>query len=187
MRHRTLAGIILCLAVARVTAAPITYTETAIMNGTLDGVPFSFRQVTVTASTNTQSVVRGVCCFVASLSAATFSIEGVGSGTITDLVRVISNPDYGLAGFAAGGIPILETWSDALIGYDLSRPIGPISGFPSYARAVDGQSVPTSLGALTFTNSTNSTFTAVIPVPAAAWLLGSALGVLVWLRRRVPH
>src|SRR5690606_16420552 len=27
----------------------------------------------------------------------------------------------------------------------------------------------------------------VIPVPAAAWLFGSALGVLMWVRRRLPR
>ena len=40
MRQRILVGIILSLAVAKVTAAPISFTETALIWGSLNGVPF---------------------------------------------------------------------------------------------------------------------------------------------------
>ncbi len=184
MRQRILAGIILSLAVARVTAAPITYTATAFINGTLNGVAF-FSNVTLRANSNTQSILwNGDCCFISTTSVATFSIEGVGSGTFTDFVHVISNPGVGLAGFVQptlGGGQILLTDSWLLTGYDLSTPIGPITGDPRYS---SGHAFPTSVGPLVFFNTGVSTFTAV-PLSAALWLLGSALGVLGCFRRRV--
>ena len=37
---------------------------------------------------------------------------------------------------------------------------------------------------ITIDNYGNATVSAVVPVPASAWLFGSALGLLGWVRRR---
>jgi uncharacterized protein YjiK len=42
----------------------------------------------------------------------------------------------------------------------------------------------TDLGEIGFSDVTGLTFVQVVPVPASAWLLGSALGLLGWMRRR---
>ena len=82
------------------------------------------------------------------------------------------------------------TFSDgALSGYDLSTSIGPVFGTAFDVRQFND--VSTSLGTLNFTDRTlEGSFQAIVgdvpevPVPAAAWLFGTALLGFVGMSRR---
>ena len=80
-------AILLALAIAAfpeiVTAASITYTETATGTGTLDGTAFTNALVTVTLLGDTSNVAGGSCCWSVS-GTATVSVAGVGADTLTD-------------------------------------------------------------------------------------------------------
>jgi hypothetical protein len=186
MRQRILLTLILSIAGTVSEAATIAYTETAQIFGRLNGVPISGKLLTLTAFADTTSIVwNGTCCFFAPTANVTFSVTDVGSGIFTHTVGVVSNTNSGSAGFSDffANRLILFTTNPAAFGasYDLTTPIGPITGTALYN---SGIAFPTTVGDLIILSSGNSTFTAtIVPLPAAFWLLGSALGVLSWLRR----
>jgi hypothetical protein len=184
MSQRLLAAAIVSLAAATSQAAPIIYTETATISGSLNDAGFSNNVITITGFTSTANIFPSGCCSIATLNLS-FSVSDVGSGTFTDSTRVVANRSVGSAGFSDINLnrAILFTSSPAFSTYDLSTSIGPIVGT---AVLNAGFSFPTSAGPLIIYAASDSTFTAVtvVPLPAAAWLLGSALGLLAWTRRK---
>jgi hypothetical protein len=187
MRKRILVTLILSVAGTVSEAAPIIYTETAQIFGFVNGVPISGKLLTLTAFGDTASIVwNGTCCFFAPTPNVAFSVADVGSGIFTHAVGVVSNTVNGSTGFSdfSAGRAILFTTNPAAFGanYDLSTSIGPITGTALYN---SGFAFPTTVGDLVILSSGNSTFTAtIVPLPAALWLLGSALGVLASVRRK---
>jgi hypothetical protein len=170
-------------------AATITYTETATISGSLNGVDFYSNEIALTGSVNTANLINSVqfggCCYFATLNIV-FSVTDVGSGAFTSAGRLASNQISGAVGFGdiVSNRAILYTVNpSAVIGYDLSTPIGPIVGTPAFN---SGFAFATSAGPLIIYSSSESIFsaTSAVPIPPAVWLFGSALGLMGWLRRK---
>ena len=197
------ASLISMLCVANATAFPVTYTETATISGSLNGVPFVDAVITITGSGDTANIVHGMpCCFRNNLgvSTVTFDLAGFGTGTFTDLVAVVVNqtntegipgqPDTGIsgAGFSdfTSNFLILWTLDPAFASWDLSTDIGPLTNAAFCNCEQDGVFdifFPTTLGLLHISAS-DPTFTAnvaAVPAPATLPLFLTGLGALVVL------
>jgi hypothetical protein len=157
-------------------AALLTYTETADVSGSLDGVPFTDNELTLKASGDTSGVSGGPSFFFLYVP-LTFTLSGGGSGTFTDNeTAVIDNQSITLAGFTdfTTGEFALGTLSAVFATYDLRTIIGPVSGGAIFN---PGSSFATSAGTLVIRSvSGGATFTATIPEPStwAMMLLGFA-------------
>jgi hypothetical protein len=187
---------------AMVEAAPITYLESGIASGTLGGTTFTNALVQVTLSGNTANVVTltdgTITVFVNLSSLTTVTIAGIGTATITDPNAMYSFPaPVGIAdGFPVlpyvifGTLdhsPALDSFtgfggqgSNALLGYDLTTSIGPITGSPGGVDYPTRTFLHTTLGNLAFTENLTptgtGTFTAIVtPEPMSLLLLGSGL------------
>jgi hypothetical protein len=201
-------------------AAPITYVQTGIASGMLGATPFTDALVTVTLTGDTTNVVPELfgpfnCtfCFV-NVGTTTVEIPEVGTATVTDPtgiwvfaqpVDVDDDPTTPeLPGVIIGTIdepPATDSFTGlggtgamALLGYDLTTSIGPVSsallggvGYPTELF------VNTTLGALSFADNFSSdpqgTFTATVglaqvPEPTSLLLFGSAVAALAARARR---
>jgi len=87
-----LAAIISVLCVANAKASPVTYTESATVNGTLTPVggpviTFAGAHLIVTGTGNTSNI-SGSSFITNPLSTVTFIVGGAGAGTFTDAFQV---------------------------------------------------------------------------------------------------
>ena len=189
-------------------ATPITYVETGFASGTLGGSTFTNALVQLTLSGDTGAVLPifgGIA--VATAGTTTVNIAGLGTATITDPTEIIATQiaveiddalpllPYVIFG-TVDNPPSLEsitglgvTGSNALLGYNLTTSIGPITG-------VGGVAYPTTLvvhttaGDLHFTSDFDdfwptgqSTFSATlgqtaVPEPTSLLLLGTGIAAV---------
>ena len=177
-------------------ASPILYTFTGNGTGTLDGTIFQQADFEVVGLGDTDFVFYnntfGLWESPFLAGDATFDIDGVGAGVFNGTAAVFNNlsseflafrrlgpsSDPNLLTIFASGVG-LDTW-------DHQTNFGPLTQYPSFGGGFSG-GLDTSMGFLQFTSSGPVTFTATIapiPVPASAWLFGSALGLLGWIRRK---
>jgi hypothetical protein len=174
-------------------AAPITYTETAMASGALNGTSFSNRVVTITFFGDTLNVApfgNGCAlCLVNLVSTATVNVSGVGTDTFKDPTGIIGfpflSPDLGgMAGVAmvdaapqTSGLLLIATIDNAFVGYDLASAIGPIQGLTGTPD--NAITYSTTLGTFQWNPYPDtSTFTAAVaPVPEPATLTLTALGL----------
>ncbi len=201
-------------------AAPITYVQTGTASGMLGATSFTDVFVTVTLTGDTNNVVPELfgsfnCpfCYV-NEGTVTIDIPGVGTATVTDptAIWVFGQPvdidddpaTPELPGAIIGTLddpPATDSFTGiggtgamALLGYDLTTSIGPVS-----TALLGGVGYPpslflnTNLGILTFAEnlSTDSdgTFTATVavaevPEPATLFLFGSGVAALAARARR---
>ena len=82
-----LAAIISVLCVANAKASTVTYTESATVNGSLNGFSFASKLITVTGTGDTTNV-SGSPFITNPLSTVTFIVGGAGAGTFTDAFQV---------------------------------------------------------------------------------------------------
>jgi len=169
-------------------SAPITYTESATISGSLDGAAFSDALITITGTSDTTTVFNDG--LFRNDVTASFLISGTGSGNFTDVIQVFANQGKIAAGFddfTLGQSSILDTFNAAFGSYDLTTAIGPLVGSPFIN---SGFAFGTSAGDLIITASSDSTFTAVVsnvanvPEPASLMLVSGGLMGIVFGRRR---
>jgi hypothetical protein len=178
----------------RVTATPITFTETVTASGSLGANDFTNALVTITAIANTNGV-RQVPGYAGVLgvndTSVTITVVGIGTATFTGPVFTFVNTGIGQAGMDSGtianpGTDILDVNNSAFKTYDLKTSIGPVSGPPNTEA---GQSYATTDGNLifnAFTNPPPATFEAQVPEPSTIVCATTAVlwGLFYAYRRR---
>ena len=199
-------------------AAPITYVQTGTASGMLGATSFTEALVTVTLTGDTNNVVPELfapfnCpfCFV-NEGTVTVDIPGVGTATVTDPtgIWVFGQPvdidddpaTPELPGVVIGTLDeppatdsftgIGGTGSMALLGYDLTTAIGPVSSV-LLGGVGSGLFLNTDLGVLIFDENLSTdaqgSFTATVPValvpePATLFLFGSGVAAFAARARR---
>jgi hypothetical protein len=201
----TILAAALC-SITQVQADPITYSLTTDASGTLGGSSFTDALVTVTLTGDTANVVPGPVPYTdtaVNSGSAEVSVSGLGTGTFTDPIVILSTlNDATLTTFFgsptvlildnASGTGILLQTGAIFSTYGLQGPLGPISGTGGVASGSHITPVfPTTAGDLTWAIGQplgTSTFTAVttaVPEPGAWLLLSSVLAAVLAVRRSV--
>jgi hypothetical protein len=150
----------------------ITYSDSAVVSGTLGGNAFTDQLLTLTLTADTSGLTGNPQGLIHTSPATTTFTLGSLNGTITDTTMAFSEPEADLAGITdSSGIgTILGTFNAAFATYDLATPIGPLSG----SAATELGPFGTTLGTLNFTTSpTSATFAATaqsVPEPSSLTL-----------------
>jgi hypothetical protein len=176
-------------------AAPINFVFEADVSGTIDAQPFNSRirfdltSDTLGADTFSNEFTNGYRMFVYSAQ-TTVTIDGYGTGDLLMGHFLISNPNpycECVSIITADSQDLFGIWDTGLDlnnPYDFTTSLAPVSGSDlSFYSPIN-----TSLGSIVLTGymgGGNSLFSAtLVPIPAAVWLFGSALGLLGWKRRK---
>ena len=179
-------------------AVPIEFTHTAAANGTgngtLDGIAFGGVGFTITATGDTDDRASfGTGYFIDHVSAS-ISIPSVGDFTFITPTRTFVNNALELVGFSLAGDSGADLFTGptdaAFKAWAMLTPIGPINGDGELLQWT-AASVVTSGGVLVFDDDfRNAQFRAsvervvVVPEPGMLSLLGLALAVFGWMRRK---
>ena len=188
---------------------PITFIQTGIGSGSLNGVPFGPSDFTITATGDTGNravpVIPGTSTpipgeFVIPHDTASIDIAGVGTLTFAEPTLTFVSQPMGAVGFSRSpsGWDLFDgpVFNPALAAWDMTSSVGPVFGTGALMQW--GPGVATNLGPLTFNDDWTvdpsawdipATFQAIVgpvPVPAPAALLLGPLGaaLVAHLRRR---
>ena len=155
---------------------PVAITVTGTGSGMLGATSFTSSIFTFVLTTDTHllkmepnPLIRGII-ETPSGTPTTFSIAGVGSGTLTDNQQIFVDPNLETQ-IGGGGIGLrhfedvllVVLGSLQLVGYDFSRNIGPLTGTPAVISS--GTSFQSTAGALSFSFISTVSFTIVLNPP----------------------
>ncbi len=123
----------LALTATRADAAFLVITESVTASGSLGGVAFDSRLVTVTETIDTAAVVAiGGGTYNSGLGTIAITVAGFGSGTISGTAFSASTLRPAVVGLGAmsdvNSFDLLDVINASAAGYRLDRPIGPFSG-----------------------------------------------------------
>ena len=151
-------------------ANPLIITVSGIGSGSLGDNKFTSAAFTFTLSTDTTLVAKpphNDTKDTPSGTKATFSIAGLGNGTLTGNQAIFISPSDGWIGLAHyNDGDLIDLQDNALIGYTFGASIGPLTGKPSFVGACPGgsdcTSFNTSAGFIKFSSVSTVTFTIVV-------------------------
>jgi hypothetical protein len=153
--------LLLCLAAPSAFAAPITYTFSGPVTGTLGVTAFTNAQITIVATGDTSTADCGAPIFCNTLTTVTFTINGVGSGTVTDGLSIFDNTSLtgaiGLERTTGGLVDWIDFDATQFQTFNLATSLGPITVAP---RTPQG-AVATTAGSLNLTSGP-TTFQSVV-------------------------
>jgi hypothetical protein len=126
------ATLLLYLAAPGAFAAPITHTLSGPVSGTLGATPFTNAQITIVATGDTSTVDCGAPIFCNTLSSVTFTINGVGSGTVTDGLSIFDATvgTLGLERTTGGLVDWIDHDAIEFQTFNLATSLGPITVAP---------------------------------------------------------
>ena len=203
LKSHSFCALLLLLGSQVAMAVPIEYRFTGNIFGSLDGVDFGYTsyELTLTADSDYVWVWGGSepgYPIYQNLSApgdAVIDIAGVGQLTFIQGLLLVAQSGAPYTGCedcigildakAPGGAFIFLASDPTLVGHDLTTSVAEVTtnryGTTSFGPALltDGGQLVANVDTFTFSAAT-------VPVPAAAWLFASALGLAAWLRRRAP-
>lgn len=180
------------------TAGSLTYTEQGNLSGSLGGTPFTNALVTFTVAGTPSSIHSSGDQFwdVFLGGSATVAIAGIpGTATITNVAEVAAwqctsscvDPAAGI-GFDSGGVYMVLITLNPLFGtYDLTTPIGPLSG--DAVGTAPNLDTDKGLFVISHYDGGTSTFTASTdtPEPGSLGLLAGAAALLLAAGRRLAR
>lgn len=170
-----------------VSAANLRYTFTGHGSGSLDAFGFENSAFAIVGEADpVNSAACGVDnCRYLDFASVAVHIEGVGDFAVLSTLRVFNT--VGNLGLSRGGPIGTDLYNVFQVpqDYDFSVALGPVFGLASLLQW-NLENVETSGGVLVFENGdTDGSFKAEgVPLPASAWLLGSALLLGAARRRR---
>jgi len=185
-----LAAVAMLLSAAtQANAGSITYKVSDTATGIIGDTTFANALVTIAFFGNTSNVTTGPPGILFnSVGTGTVTINGIGTFSFTDALRVFDNQNFSVAGISDISVEsdIFDTFNSAFGTYALATTIGPLSGSSvpnvniSFA-TTDGSLIFSEVGA-------DSTFTATTPTttpePSSLLLFGtSLLGLLPFGRK----
>ena len=168
-------------------AGMITYAFTATGSGTLGANAFTDASFTITSTADTSHVASTGEGFSVPDLTATVSVSGLGAATFTDPTTTIDNQGLGKVGISDSvpGVALLFEDNAAFVTYDLTTPIGPLTGSSDFNSGVN---FATTAGDFSLTNVSTATFQATtrsVPEPSSLAVLAIGFVILEgWLRRQ---
>ena len=176
----------LLLLSSSVFAATINYTISGNGSGSLAGLAFTDQDFSISLIGDTANFSSPGYDVIDPLNSATVAINGFGTTTLDLPTRLgISGNIVFFSRAGSGGLDLFDFFLDAPV--DLQSAFGPVMGTSVFALD-QFVNVSTSLGALTFSDSTSVNFSAaVVPEPEtwAMLLAGMGVSALAIRRRRL--
>ncbi|QPK62370.1 VPLPA-CTERM sorting domain-containing protein [Methylomonas sp. LL1] len=190
MLKQTALTIILILVNTLAQASPITFTFSGIGDLTLNGTNHNNTAFTVTLNADNVDVQPPPTLPTYVNLSGTIDLGDLGTATFDNLLYIYSSQDGGFAGFGDNDKgDLFGLFDNGFLTYDLISDFGPLTvGVSDVDDPLQWIDVETSLGKTTFENFTTATFSATVsavPLPASAWLFGSAVvGMIGFVRRK---
>ena len=170
-------------------AIPIVYEFSGIVRqGSLNSVAFTNRAFTVDVFGDTSGVSGGPGLRFNAATSVTFSIAGIGSGSLLDTYRMFLTNDAVGFSHLPGGDDRIDVVNGAFAGYALATAFGPVTTGSNFI--VQFLPDPTTAGPLDMSGGTNVSFRSFFPTarvaePASLLLLALGLIGLGFSRRKL--